>query len=255
MAGNNAPSWVEAPELWDVVSIAGKKFPCVDVPTFKHKRKKDHKSAQGTNGATVTDTGEGITEVVIPITLFTAEHWSALRSVIGLVNPKLPPPAPSTSSNTPDNFYIRTPYGAGYDTPAVTVPLVASPSGLETELTTTQVELATQKRNYVASTEAATAAQTQAAREKALAPVSVYHPALAAYGIRAIHVVEVGSPKRVKPGVYEVQVQGTKHVNDKAASTTTPKSAKPDTSITSIRLAADLAAAPSTKPSATDGKP
>jgi hypothetical protein len=248
MAGGNAPSWVDAPELWDVVTLAGKKFPCAEPPTFKLARNLDKKTTPGKDGSTLTDKGRKAAEVSIALTLFDSSHWKALASVVAMVRPKTPKAKVVTNPTGAgqDSFFIRTPYGPGFD------------AALQEELLVTQPQqaAAVAQRGLVGDPQRLADAQAKAAREKALAPVSVYHPALSAYGITTLHLEEITSPRRKAQGVYEVTVKGTQFLASRGTGTTTPKAGAADNSLSKIRLAPELAEQTAKqRPSTTDKRP
>lgn len=243
MAGNSSPSWVDAPELWDSVKVGGVSYPCAEPPTFKIARHVEKKTTPGTDGTTLTDKGKKAAEVSISLTLWESAHWKALASLVARVRPKMPKEAkatPATDSGQ-DAFFVRTPYGPGFE------------DQLLQELTVTQPSLAATQPVVRSDDATVLASRAKAQREKALAPVPVYHPALAAYGIASMHIEELSSPRRVRPGVYEVVVKGTQFLSQRGTGTTTPKTAAADTSLNRIRLAPDLENA--TRPSVTDKKP
>ncbi len=248
MAGGNAPSWVDAPDLWDVVTVAGRKFPCAEPPTFKLSRNLDKKTTPGKDGSTLTDKGRKAAEVSISLTLFDSAHWKSLASIVGVVRPKVPkePAKKTTPEAGKDPFFIRTPYGPGFD------------AALQEELLVTQpVKAALQAERVIRADPAFLEAnRAKSAREKALAPVSVYHPALSAYGITSLHIEELSSPRRKAAGVYEVTLKGTQFLSQRGTGTTTPKAGAADTSLSKIRLAPELAEqTQKQRPSTTDKRP
>jgi hypothetical protein len=244
MAGNSSPSWMDAPELWDSVKIAGTTFPCMEPPTFKLARHVEKKTTPGTDGSTITDKGKKAAEVSISLTLWESKHWKALASLVALVKPKLPKTEKVDPVATDPRFFVRTPYGPGFE------------DALFQELTVTQPSLAQTQPVVTSSNARVEASRAKVAREKALAPVSVFHPALAAYGIATLHIEELSSPRRVKPGVYEVVLKGTQFLTQRGSGTTTPKTGAADTSLSRIRLAPELEEQTQRqRPSATDRKP
>lgn len=247
MAGGNAPSWVDAPDLWDVVTVAGRKFPCAEPPTFRLSRNLDKKTTPGKDGSTLTDKGRKAAEVSIALTLFDSSHWKALAAIIGVVKPKVPKePEKKTAEVGRDPFFVRTPYGPGFD------------AALQEELLETQPGLAALQGAGVIRSDNAflEANRAKAAREKALAPVSVYHPALSAYGITSLHIEEISSPRRKTAGVYEVTLKGTQFLAQRGTGTTTPKAGAADTSLSRIRLAPELEEqTQKQRPSVTDKRP
>lgn len=241
-----SPSWEVSPETWDRLVIAGETYSGPVQVDFKLGRRRDVKSAPGVNGATVTDTGERKCEVTIRLEMWLDAHWTFYTGVlVPLVQPKLPTAptagkAGTSGTGQPENFFVRTPYG-----PTYTGELEQA---LQTEVESFQVVT---PLGILSNTAGAAAT---AAREKALAPVVVYHPALAGANIRQLHLNELTSPKRVRHGVYEVTLTGTHKTGKKAAAVVTPTAGATDSGLSSIRLAPELAARPS-PPSSTDNKP
>lgn len=250
----SSPSWEKSPETWDRLVVAGETFSGPVAVDFKLGRRRDVKSAPGVNGATVTDTGEKKCEVTIRLELWLDAHWSFYtRVLVPLVQPKLAAPPSSSSASggdsrngIPQSFFVKTPYGNAYSYTAA----------LEQELLVDQPAQAQAEGLGLLVTDASTAAslRADAARAKALAPVTVYHPALAGADIRQLHLDTLSSPKRVRPGVFEVTLTGTRHTGKKAAGVATPTAGATDSGLSSIRLAPELTGrrAP---PSSTDNKP
>ena len=249
-----SPSWAASPETWDRLVIAGETFSGPVQVDFKLARKRDVKSAPGVNGATTTDAGEKLCEVTIRLEMWLEEHWAFYtRVLVPLVQPKLqaPPSAPaspggSANNGIPQSFFVKTAYGNAYSYTAA----------LEQELLVNQPAQAMAEGQglLVTDTSSPAASRAAAARNKALAPVNVYHPAMAGADIRQLHVDELSSPKKVRHGVYEVTLKGTKPTAKKAAAVTTPGTSATDSGLSGIRLAPELTGRPA-PPSTTDNKP
>lgn len=246
----SSPSWAKSPETWDRLVIAGETFSGPVQVDFKLGRRRDVKSAPGVNGATVTDTGERPCDVTIRLEMWLEEHWTFYtRVLVPLVQPKLPaPPSSSSASDAngiPQNFFVKTTFGNAYSYTAA----------LEQELLVNQPAQAAAEGLglLVTSTSTAASSRSEAARKRALAPVSVYHPALAGADIRQLHMEELTSPRKVRAGLYEVTLKGTRFSAKRAAAVTTSTAGATDAGLSSIRLAPELTGRP--PPSSTDNKP
>jgi hypothetical protein len=230
--------------------IAGETFSGPVQVDFKLGRRRDVKSAPGVNGATVTDTGERPCDVTIRLEMWLEEHWAFYtRVLVPLVQPKLQAPpssgAAGDANGIPQNFFVKTTFGNAYSYTAA----------LEQELLVNQPAQAAAEGLGLLVTNASTAAssRSEAARKRALAPVSVYHPALAGADIRQLHMEELTSPRKVRPGLYEVTLKGTRFTAKRSAAVTTSTAGATDSGLGSIRLASELTGRP--PPSSTDNKP
>jgi len=246
----SSPSWATSPETWDRLVIAGETFSGPVQVDFKLGRRRDVKSAPGVNGATVTDTGERPCDVTIRLEMWLEEHWTFYtRVLVPLVQPKLPAKpssgAASDANGIPQNFFVKTTFGNAYSYTAA----------LEQELLVNQPAQAVAEGLGLLVTISSTAAssRSEAARKRALAPVSVYHPALAGADIRQLHMEELTSPRKVRNGLYEVTLKGTRFTAKRAAAVTTSTAGATDSGLGSIRLAPELTVRP--PPSSTDNKP
>lgn len=249
-----SPSWVKSPETWDRIVIAGETFSGPVQVDFKLGRKRDVAAAPGVNGGTIRDAGEKLCPVTIRLELWLDEHWAFYTKVlVPLVQPKLPSAASSASTSSPngqpENFFIRTPYPS---TPYGPVPYESTYTGqLEEEL---QNPTAFQVVTPLGILAGKSAAASTAARKRALAPVAVYHPSLAGADIRLLHLDELSSVKKLRHGVYEVELKGHRYTAKKSAAVTTSTAGATDSGLSGIRLAPELTGRPA-PPSTTDSKP
>lgn len=84
---NGIPFWEEAPDLWDVVTIAGFTFPGVANVSGEPKRKLDKKNAKGADGRTITDDGADGVDIEVVIQIYTAEQWYNYQLAIPFIDP------------------------------------------------------------------------------------------------------------------------------------------------------------------------
>lgn len=251
-----SPSWAKSPETWDRIVIAGETFSGPVEVDFTLGRKRDVKSAPGLNGATVTDTGEKPCEVTIRLELWLDEHWDFYsRVLVPLVQPKLPAMPPSSSVSSAErtsSFYVDTPYGPTFaDAQLQNILSQQEQDANARRLATSQLTSATGNLVMDPLRQQQAEKRVADARKKALAPVKVYYPSLAAADIRELHLDSLSSPKRVRHGVKEVTLKGTRFTAKKSAAVTTSAAGATDSGLGGIRLAPELTGRPST----TDNKP
>ncbi|WNM70399.1 hypothetical protein [Myxococcus phage Mx4 ts27htf-1hrm-1] len=248
-----SPSWQESPETWDRLVIAGETFSGPVEVDFEVGRKRDVKSTPGLDGATLTDTGRAPCEITIRLELWLKEHWDFVtRVLVPLVRPPLPAapsgksPTAATGNGIPENFFVRTEYTTAAEYTAA----------LQQELLVNQPAQAMAEGQGLLVTDTTSPAVRQAdtARKRALAPVQVYYPSLAGYGIRLLQLHRLSAPKRIRPGVMAVTLTGAEYSAKRAAGVTTATASAPDSGLSRINLAPELRgrAAP---PSSTSNRP
>lgn len=81
------PYWMDEPEIWDTITIAGKVLPGLCVVDGQRGRKLDKKNAKGADGATISDDGADPTDVDIKLVLATRQQWIDYQRIVPLLDP------------------------------------------------------------------------------------------------------------------------------------------------------------------------
>ncbi len=89
--GLAVPFWGDSPETWDTVVIAGRALPGLCKMTGKVTRRVDKKNATGTNGATITYTGDDVAEFEISVRMWTEAHLSTFAALLSFLKDRQSP--------------------------------------------------------------------------------------------------------------------------------------------------------------------
>lgn len=160
----------------DLFKINGIYLPGPAIVKAKRRAKTQKKKQPGVNGETATHLGYDAAEIRVTFRMWTQQQWDAWQALIPVLQPK-PGKDVVTTTTTPTNF--SNPAGQALLVGAVNI----GDANLVAPQTTTTVQKAGPQ------------------------PLTVYHPFLAAYGIKQLWCEEIGIPEATgQPQVFAVQI-------------------------------------------------
>lgn len=83
------PYWMDEPEIWDTITIAGKVLPGLCVVDGQRGRKLDKKNPKGCDDATISDDGAEATDIDIKLVLATRQQWIDYQRIVPLLDPAI----------------------------------------------------------------------------------------------------------------------------------------------------------------------
>lgn len=90
----SVPHWGDAPDAWDVPTLAGKALPGICTVKGTVGSRVDRKTIPGTNGQTFTHIGYEPADVEITCRVWMPAHLDTLKDIVALVRPKRAAPQP-----------------------------------------------------------------------------------------------------------------------------------------------------------------
>lgn len=186
-AGSSIPFWGDTPDAWDTVVLAGQPLPGLCTLSGKgYEAKTERTKRSGQKGRTFTYQGDEPAVIDISLKMWTQAHLEEFARILDLIKPRW-----VTKRVKVGEVQVSISQEPGQDGFKA-----QGPSSFERRYTKPKYEDHKVKKDP--------------------GPVDIYHPALALFRIRSVHVLGCGLPQQGTSGVYEARIHCMEFVDPKA---------------------------------------